>query len=728
MERRFSPPSSDEHPVADVSDYGLAPRNVDDHSTATDGQLTLVVDDPLLAPQPRPPVEGAEAAPRAAGSPAASEAAGSPAPAEGGAAEPRVRKLQPKRKRRVRLKHILPAWSVSLFVHMAMFAFLGLATVTSVSHEAKPIDFDSALGGADRAIEEAPIMDDPVDERPDRLEDRFEMASAPTTETMSADERPDIGSVVATGALKPSATPSVRGPAPRGGAEARFASIEGLKGKNISALTTIPSALGLDVSVNGHVGGDPTFGVSEIGDALNQLTREILRHLENHKVTVVWLFDESASMRDDQKAIAAKFDRVSSELGKYVGSDKKAAGALNHAIVGFGKEMDFVLDKPTFDIDVIRRAIGDLRIDSTGEENTMQAIRETVGRYSGLVSKDRKLLLVLVTDESGDDGKFVEEAIESLKKTKTALYVIGRQAAFGYPFVRHKYVDQITKDVYFPTIRRGPESADVECYQWDGLYTRWDEQPSGFAPWELARLTKDSGGIYFLLPSEESMRIRQRDRTYSIEVLKEYMPEYVSRAAYSLRRDDSELRRSLYALVVETRDFSFRREFPIEPDALRQTAAEQIEGATVRLNILEDYRRRLAKMKKFRDREPERRWRAHYDLMLAQTVAYQVKTYEYRALMEKLVNAPQKPKKQSTPDVTNTFVVDHAVNPVADPKITAEKIAEAKKLLNDVIAEYPNTPWSDLAADVLARGFSVVLNEWSHSPKYQDRSQFVPKF
>ena len=43
---------------------------------------------------------------------------------------------------------------------------------------------------------------------------------------------------------------------------------------------------------------------------------------------------------------------------------------------------------------------------------------------------------------------------------------------------------------------------------------------------------------------------------------------------------------------------------------------------------------------RLRDREPEKRWQAHYDLMLAQTVAFQVKAYEYRALMASIVNEP----------------------------------------------------------------------------------------
>ena len=171
----------------------------------------------------------------------------------------------------------------------------------------------------------------------------------------------------------------------------------------------------------------------------------------------------------------------------------------------------------------------------------------------------------MVTDESGDDGTYVEEARQALKKYKVPLYVIGRQSLFGYPYAHHQYIDPVTKDVYHPVIRRGPETADLEVYQWDGLYDRWDEQPSGFAPYELARLTKDSGGIYFLLPSEEFMRVRQREQAYSITQLKEYMPEYDNRLAYVERRNSSTMRRLIHDIVVEGKAFLYRRVFPIEP-------------------------------------------------------------------------------------------------------------------------------------------------------------------
>ena len=212
------------------------------------------------------------------------------------------------------------------------------------------------------------------------------------------------------GSGRPSNTPRVRGVGKgriNEGSSLPGVKIDGLGG---SPLSLIPAAPAADLSGGGKIAGDPIFDVKEIGVALDQLAREILRHLKDHKLTVVWLFDESTSMQDDQRTILEKFDRVSSELKINVEPSKKSAGALNHAIVGFGQGIDYVLEKPRDDIDQIGRAIKHLKIDQTGVENTMQAIRDVVEHYSNLIRKDRRLLIVLVTDESGDDGSDVEEA------------------------------------------------------------------------------------------------------------------------------------------------------------------------------------------------------------------------------------------------------------------------------------------------------------------------------
>ena len=89
---------------------------------------------------------------------------------------------------------------------------------------------------------------------------------------------------------------------------------------------------------------------------------------------------------------------------------------------------------------------------------------------------------MLVTDESGDDGADVEEARQALKKHKVPLYVIGRQSLFGYPFAHLRYVDPVTKDVYYPLIRRGPETADVEISSGTASTTAGTSSPRASPP------------------------------------------------------------------------------------------------------------------------------------------------------------------------------------------------------------------------------------------------------
>jgi hypothetical protein len=621
-------------------------------------------------------------------------------------------------------------------VHGVVLTALAFGTISSSDLVKKIINFDSALASYHNGEQELlPIYADPDNIPRDRAIGE-EHANSPGEQLQmvvgdAGDNGEDASGLITAGGISagsPSATPRVRGAGK--GRINEGSSLPGVKIDNLggSPLNLLPIAPAADLSGGGKIAGDPVFDVKEIGVALDQLAREILRHLKDHKLTVVWLFDESASMDDDKRSIYEKFDRVSSELKMNVDPSKKAAGALNHAIVGFGQGIDYSLEKPRDDIDAIGKAIKRLKIDSTGIENTMRAIRDVVEHYAGLIRKDRKLLIVLVTDESGDDGADVEEARQALKKYKVPLYVIGRQSLFGYPFAHHWYKDPVTGEIYHPLIRRGPETADLEIYQWDGLYDRWDEQPSGFAPYELARVSRDSGGIYFILPSEEFMRIRQREQAYSITQLKEYLPEYDNRLIYVEKRTGSPLRLGLHTIVLEGKKLLYRREFPIIPDELIPLAVEEGEKATAKLRELEEIQTRLQTMRKLRDREPEKRWQAHYDLMLAQTVAFQLKAIEYTALMASIVNRPPRPKGQPSADLVVTWVVDHGKKPLAPRSVTAKKYAEAERLLQEVIIRHPRTPWADLAQDTLNRGFSVELNEWQHSPKYHERWQYVPKY
>ena len=261
-------------------------------------------------------------------------------------------KLRPRRRRRVRMRYLMQAWAVSLLVHVAILCLLAAATFSSREALKKIINFDSALAPyRDGEVESLPIYADPDNVLRDKAigdEHANNHGDIATAVAGEGGDHDGNGVIVAggVGSGRPSNTPRVRGVGK--GRINEGSSLPGLKvdGLGGSPLTLLPAAPAADLSGGGKIAGDPLFDVKEIGVALDQLAREILRHLQNHKLTVVWLFDESTSMQDDQRTILQKFDRVSSELKLNVEPGKKSAGALNHAIVGFGQGIDYMLEKP----------------------------------------------------------------------------------------------------------------------------------------------------------------------------------------------------------------------------------------------------------------------------------------------------------------------------------------------------------------------------------------------
>ena len=153
------------------------------------------------------------------------------------------------------------------------------------------------------------------------------------------------------------------------------------------------------------------------------------------------------------------------------------------------------------------------------------------------------------------------------------------------------------------------------------------------------------------------------------------------------------LRQTLHTIVSDSKNLLYQRNFPPNPSS--SYGRRSSKGNKPHLNSMRSSRsrRQLEGLKKLRERETEKRWQAHYDLMLAQTVAFECIAYEYRALMASIIKSPPVPKQPAGPNEAITWRVDHSKTPLAPRNETAKKYAEAERLLNDVIARHPKTPW-----------------------------------
>ena len=246
-----------------------------------------------------------------------------------------------------------------------------------------------------------------------------------------------------------------------------------------------------ELGTNVRLGLDGEIGaiVGDYGTALDRLSQEILRLLrESGKVLVVWLFDESGSMTDDQQEIKNRFDRVYRELGLV---DQAHGDALLTSVISFGKELHVHTKEPTYNLDEIRTAIDQIPVDESGTENMCQTITQVVKAHRRYFTRGGyRLAVVVLSDESGDDGQQVEQALQALSRSRAPLYILGREAVFGSPTAYLRWIHPETGLSFWRPIRRGPETADVEQLQYDGFRSRYDAHNSGFGAYEQSRLAR----------------------------------------------------------------------------------------------------------------------------------------------------------------------------------------------------------------------------------------------
>ena len=284
--------------------------------------------------------------------------------------------------------------------------------------------------------------------------------------------------------------------------------------------------------------GEPRAIVDDYADAMDRITRELLMLLENSPVLVVWCFDQSVSMKDDQEEIRNRIGRVYTELGL---SGKTNGGELTTAIASYGAGFNVHTRNPTANVEAIKRAIEAVPVDPSGKEVMCQAVIKSISAHRR-AAKGRQMVLIVVTDETGereDNLAYLEAAVAEAKAEECLCYFLGREAVFGYPYAFMRWEHPGTGRIHWLRVDRGPETAFVELLQTNGFRRRHDAFPSGFGPYEQTRLARETGGVYFMLPSLETTVVRGEKRRYQLEQMKSYKPDLRSRAVIDQDNADS---------------------------------------------------------------------------------------------------------------------------------------------------------------------------------------------
>lgn len=499
---------------------------------------------------------------------------------------------------------------------------------------------------------------------------------------------------------------------------------------------------------SGQVAGEVGRVVEGYGAALGQMTQEVVRLMRQSKVHVVWLFDESESMKDDQKEIRERFYKVYEELGlvqKHDGKFKASDEVLMTSVVSFGQKVTEHTRKPTANVDEIKTAIDEIKIDESGLEMTCMAINSVVTKYqAGATRQGRKLVLIVVTDESGDDGKDVEETIQRCKNADAPVYVLGHLSVFGFPYARMRWIDPKYNLEHWLLINRGPETPQPECLQFDGLTARWDVFSSGFGPYEQVRIAKETGGIFFMLPGNEDNLVGEGGsldaRKFDLLDMKEYLPDLSSRTDYIKSRSASKFRDTQWRVISTLNPFTDKElgmqttHYSLDSVEFGKQGKATFDKALRAMGLLNEAVLLLDSVKKLRDKESSERWRANYDLMHAQCLAYRVRLFQLLlALDDHQKSKPVvKDPKSNYWDIRRVHdLLEPDKEQIRQTKVDMKELKgqldTAKAEFKAVIENHPRTPWARRAEWELAHGFALKFGEAFWDPRYRNTDIKLPK-
>ena len=510
------------------------------------------------------------------------------------------------------------------------------------------------------------------------------------------------------------------------------------------SLATDPS----DVISNAPSEGAASEGVASVGGTVDRLTAEIVRSATQKETLVVWLFDASLSLNAQRQQIADRLEKILAELHA-----DPALHPIKHVVCSFGEKMAILIKEPTDDQDEIVTLIRDIKLDESGVENIFNSVERLASEYPSTM--DRRTMLIAFTDEVGDDQAQADRTITIAHRKKVVVYVVGTPAPFGIAKTELKFVDpdeQFDQSERWVEIEQGPESLFKMTLNISSLSIDSEPMDSGFGPYALCRLCASTGGTYFALHPNRHVGTRVEpghiqpmasniNRFFDSTIMRRFSPDYRSDALQRKEAESNVAKNALIQVCAE-KQIDVRREFKTVFDATNpgQLANELGEGQKTVASLLERIESRYSVLQvggKAASGLKEPRWRASYFLAMGRVLAIKTRLDGYNAIAGD-AKMGLKAKKTNT----NRWILEPS-NDLALLNTTVKKQADsAKRYLESVVKEFPDTPWALMAQEELKVPLAykwmeshyepVAMNSNGNninipSPPQDDKKKMLPK-
>jgi len=434
--------------------------------------------------------------------------------------------------------------------------------------------------------------------------------------------------------------------------------------------------------------------------AIDQIGKSVREGLDLGPTLVVWVFDRSDSA-------SRLVNSTLSSIKSFYGGEEIAAAAkedkLLSAVVGFGEKTDFLLDPPVGDAAKVKEALDAVKNEPGSREQTFAALKLTLEKYLPLRTKDkREVVIAVVTDEPGDDLAVLDDVVAIAEKNAIPVFVVGPSMPLGKaaapppPAVGPKPTEGPDKRTY---------AADVLFDDWvsfnTGGYGAAESYDSGFGPWPLERLCRESSGAYLAVGSLGGTYGTRVDPA----VMKKYAPEYLTKKEMDKLLDENKCRKALLEASklppCSTTLLNPQMVFPKarnEAEAKRLLDRAQLEAAKLENEVNAVYDKLAGEnnsVENDRSKLTGTRWQVAYDTALGRAAAAKARIDGYNAMIAAL----KRGKAFANPN-SNTWLLEQA-DTVETGSAIQKLVDKAKTYLERVQKEHPNTPWARVAEQEL---------------------------
>lgn len=452
--------------------------------------------------------------------------------------------------------------------------------------------------------------------------------------------------------------------------------------------------------------------------ALSFVTDQIATAQQKRDTFVVWMFDESASMENVRDDVAdGLVETLTTSQGKTA-----LPHSLHHVVVGFGEKTHFGNVEPTADAGQVAARVKRINRDDSGVENTFSAIREVVDRWKTPAHAAHDSILVIVTDERGNDAHKAEDVCGLCLRSGFRVFCIGPAAPFGARtgYVTMKYADGFTEAV---PVDQGPESVQLQVLQipsWGESGIERSRMSSGYGPYALSRLCKKSGGEYVIGHDDKDVVLQSK-------LVQKYEPDYRSPGDFEKAFRKRLSVRALLHACESSRVKAFRMPtLQFRADS-RNTLRVQLTVAQKPAAVLDHRVSKVVAILKAgesdRDNLTTPRLRAAYDLAMGQALAIRARAQNCNRRMAQMKVAPRSFETEGN----NTWLFKSDPDWTGVGPSVEKTAARAQEYLKRVIREHHGTPFAVLAEAELKQGLGWKWHEakLNYPPEKENSKQLI---